>query len=266
MTAWNGLALRSLAEAGAILDDTRYLEAAVMLAEFATTALRRPDGRLVRSWRDGRTGTPGFCDDYAALAVGCYTLYSATADERWFAEAERLVAEMIELFADEAGLGFFATAHDAEALIARPKNLMDNPTPSDNALAAEALLMHTAFTGDPHGARLLDGVARAAGRLIDQYPSAAGHLIAVLASVPMKEVAVIGPPDRRRALETTVWNSFRPDCVLAAGTGSSTAVPLLDQRTAGSGGAQAFVCQSFVCDLPVSEPSALESQLRAGSE
>jgi uncharacterized protein YyaL (SSP411 family) len=263
VAAWNGLALRAFAEAAAILQNDRYLDAAVALAKFVGSTLRGADGRLARSWRDGRTGAAGFCDDYAALAVGHYTLYSATGDERWYAEAERLVARMIELFADDAGLGFFATSHDAEGLIARPKNLMDNPTPSDNALAVEALLIHAALTGDPRSEHLIDGVARAAGRLIDQYPSAAGYLIAVLASAPMKEVAVVGTPNERRSLEAALWKRFRPDCVLASGTGEPTEVPLLEHRTAGPSGARAFVCRGFVCDLPVDNAPALESQLSA---
>ncbi len=265
VTAWNGLALRALAEAGAILESERYLAAAIDLADFATTRLRGSDGRLVRSWRDGRAGVAGFCDDYAALAVGCYTLYSATGNERWFSEAEQLVADLTELFADETGLGFYATAHDAETLIARPKNLMDNPTPSDNSLAAEAIQIHAALTGDPNAAALVDGIARSAGRLIDQYPSAVGHLIAVLASAPLKEVAIVGPADDRRELEATVWRQFRPDCVLAPGSGDTTPVPLLQHRTPGGAGAQAFVCRDFVCELPVTDTATLEAQL-ASSE
>ena len=253
VTAWNGLAMRALAEAGAILGSDRYLDAARQLAHFATTQLRTPAGRLVRSWRNGRRGVPGFCDDYGALATGLYTLYQATGDEQWFVEAERLTVEMVDLFSDESGMGFFATGHDSEALIARPKNLMDNPTPSDNALAAEALSMHAAFTAD------VDATERIGG--IGQYPTAAGHLIAVLASVPMKEVAITGTPQQRAPFERIVWGRFRPDCAMATGAGDRSVVPLLDGRTPASDGARAFVCRSFVCDLPTTSVETFEGQL-----
>ena len=157
---------------------------------------------------------------------------------------------MVDLFADESGMGFFATGHDSEALIARPKNLMDNPTPSDNALAAEALSMHAAFTADVDATERIGGIGHAAGRLIEQYPTAAGHLIAVLASVPMKEVAITGTPQQRAPFERIVWGRFRPDCAMATGAGDRSVVPLLDGRTPASDGARAFVCRSFVCDLP----------------
>jgi uncharacterized protein YyaL (SSP411 family) len=261
VTAWNGLALRALAEAAAVLADSRYLAAAHRLAEFAVTGLRRPDGRLVRSWRLGRAGGPGFCDDYGALAVGLYTLYQATGDERWFTEAERLTTEMVDLFADPDEPGFFATGHDAESLITRPKNLMDNPTPSDNAVAAEALQLHAALTGDPAARHHIESIAAAAGRIVDQYPSAAGHLIAVLATAPAKEVAVVGAAALRHPFEAAVWQRFRPDCVVATGTGAPSSIPLLADRSPGPSGVRAFVCRDFVCDLPTNDLAVFEAQL-----
>jgi uncharacterized protein YyaL (SSP411 family) len=261
VTAWNGLAMRAFAEAGAVLGESRYLDAAVAIAEFATTRLVREDGRVLRSTRDGRNGPIGFCDDYAALAVGLFSVYQATGDERWFGEARRLVSEMIRLFSDPDGNGFFATGADAEALIDRPKNLQDNPTPSDNALAAEALQLLVAYTGDAEARSLLDGIVRAAGLLIERYPAAVGHLLAVLAVDPPKEVAIVGDGPARDELAAAVWGRFRPDCVLALGDGEDSAVPLLADRAAAPGEAQAFVCRGFVCDQPVSTADDLVVQL-----
>ncbi|MEZ5174939.1 MAG: thioredoxin domain-containing protein [Acidimicrobiia bacterium] len=89
VAAWNGLAMRSFAEAGAILEDARYTQRATSIAEFLTTT-GSPNGELVRSWRD-EPGVGGFADDVASVAVGLYTLYETTGDETWFDEAEQLV-------------------------------------------------------------------------------------------------------------------------------------------------------------------------------
>ncbi len=262
VTAWNGLALRAFAEAGAVLGSAEYVEVAEQLAQFATTRLRRDDGRLVRTWRRGVLGPAAFCDDYGALAVGLFTLFAVTGDQRWFSEAHRLVGEAIDLFSDPAG-GFFATGQDAEELITRPKNLMDNPTPSDNTLMAEALQMAAAYTGDASFRGLLDGVYIAAGRLLEQHPSAVGYLAAVLAAglVGPKEVAIVGRPEARRELVEVVWERFRPGCVLAVGEGTATAVPLLSGRPSGEAGATAYVCRDFVCALPVDSPAELRPLL-----
>ncbi len=262
VTAWNGMALRAFAEAGAVLQDPAYLEIAVGIAEFVAAHLTDKQGRLFRSWRAGKSSVAGFCDDYAAMSVGLFTLYQATGDERWYQEASRLTREMIRLFADPDGDGFFATGHDAAPLIARPKNYMDNPTPADNSLAAEALMMMSALSGDPSLQVHIDGILRGAGQLIEQYPNAAGHLLSVYAAMAdgPKEVAVVGSTDRRSDLVSVIWERFRPDCVLAIGDGSPSAVPLLADRTAGNG-VQAYVCRDFECLIPVDSSAALRIQL-----
>lgn len=261
ITAWNGLALRAFAEAGAVLDDAHLIDAGRDVARFVAEHLTI-EGRIQRSWRDGTTSLPGFCDDYGAMATGLFALYQATGELEWYNEGARLTYAMIELFADPTG-GFFATGRDAEELIARPKNLFDNPTPSDNALAAEAIQTLAAYTGDTTLAKYIDGVGRAAGKLLEQHPSAAGHLLSVLAvqAFGIKQVAIVGDDLPRKKLERIVWDSFRPECVLAASETPTDAIPLLVDRDAGDAEARAFVCRDFVCDLPVSTADDLQRQL-----
>ena len=259
VTAWNGLALRTLAEAGAVLGAARYRDAAVRIATFLTE-VADTDGILHRSWRRGRLGGAGFSDDYAASALGLFTLYETTGEPRWFERAEDITRRMIGLFADGTD-GFFATVADS-GLIARPKNLFDSPTPSDNALAAEALLVHAALTGAGESMRLLEGAVRAAALSAQRHPAFAGYTLAVWATVlaGVKEVAIVGSEPEAAALSSVVWEQFRPEVVLAVGDGSSTSVPLLEGREGGNEG-KAYVCRDFVCALPVETPEALRVQL-----
>ncbi len=260
ITAWNGLALRAFAEAGIILGSDRYLDAAADIARFCLTRLTGPAGRLLRSVRNGQGTVPGFCEDYGALAVGLLTMYQATGDAEWFEAGQSITVDMVDLFSDGGAPGFFATGRDAEALIARPKNYMDNPTPSDNSLAAEALQMLHALTGAAGLRSHVDGILIAAGALIEQHPSAVGHLIGVLAVDQPNEVAVVGAAAQRRALTNVVWETFRPGVVIAAGEPGKTSIPLLADRGAGDRGL-AYVCHGFVCNLPVATPDELRAQL-----
>ncbi len=265
IAAWNGLALRALAEAGAVLGRPDYLDAGRDVATFIGRRLTH-DGRLLRSWREGVVSGPAFCDDYGAMAVGLFALYQATGETTWYREAERLTREMLRLFADPEG-GFFATGNDAEQLIARPKNLLDNPTPADNSLAAEALQMLAAYTGDPGLDEAIAGVGRAAGNVLAGHPQAAGHLLAVLATsaAGIKEIAIVGTTGRDE-LASVVWEQFRPNSVLATAPGPNSTPPLLVDRTEGSSGALAYVCRNFVCDLPVSSREELRRLLRGRSD
>src|SRR5690606_24412646 len=104
---------------------------------------------------------PAFVEDHAAMALACFTLYEVSGDTRWFEEAARLTRTIPELFAADDG-GFHTTGADAEPLLIRQKDLMDNPAPSGNSLAADALLRLAAYTGDFEPVSQAEGAMRAA--------------------------------------------------------------------------------------------------------
>ncbi|MGB0889622.1 MAG: thioredoxin domain-containing protein, partial [Solirubrobacterales bacterium] len=110
IASWNALAIAALAEAGAVLGDARYLDAALACAEFVERELRTADGRVIRSWLDGKPGPPGYLEDHAYLAAAYLTLYESTGDVRWFQRARDLADLMIERFEDAGDGGFFSVA------------------------------------------------------------------------------------------------------------------------------------------------------------
>ena len=257
VTAWNGLAIRAFAEAASVLGERRYLARAEAIATFILTEAS-PDGELVRSWRD-RPGHPAFADDHAAMAIGLYSLYASTGDERWFVAAESHVDRLRSGFADPDG-GFFATSTEATDLITRPRNVQDNPTPSDNALALEALLIHAAYTADAEAIAEAEATMRSIGPLALRHPTFGGYALAVWLThvVGIDEVAIVG--DDTAELEAVVWSRFRPNVALAVGRDASERVPLLADRPP-IDTARAFVCRGFVCDLPVTKADDLADQL-----
>ena len=259
VSAWNGLALRAFAEAAAILGDERYLERALSIATFLVGEAS-PEGALVRSWRD-RPGHPAFADDLASVAIGLYTLFSVTSDERWFAAAEAMVEQLRGQFADPKG-GFFATSADDHGLISRPKNAQDSPTPSDNSLAMEALQMHVGFTGDLAAATELEATMEFLAPDALSNPAFGGYALAIWLThlTGIKEVAIVGTPEQRQALAAPVWGAYHPDVVVAPGAGGPSTVPLLIDRTGGETGL-AYVCQNLSCNLPVDTPEALAALL-----
>jgi uncharacterized protein YyaL (SSP411 family) len=261
IAAWNGLTLRAFAEAAVVLDDESYRNVALGIARFVTTEMVDTQGRLMRSWRDGRTSGPGFAIDYAAMAVGLLALYQTTGDAEWFTAAQQLVADLDSLFSGPDG--FYSTGADQPQLIARPADFMDNPLPSANSLAAEAIVSLAALTGD--GLAAVDGIRRGASLLLERAPQAVSHLLGVLLSreTGVKEVAVVGSGPDRQPLEAVVWDRWRPDCVVALGDGEPGPVPLLENRVPIEGTATAFVCRDFVCELPVTDPGSLRDLLDA---
>ncbi|MGI9666113.1 MAG: thioredoxin domain-containing protein [Acidimicrobiia bacterium] len=256
VTSWNGLAMRSFAEAGAILGDARYLERAERIASFLADT-SSPDGTLVHSWRD-RPGHAAFAEDHAAVAVGYFTLYSVTMNPRWFELGESSVAELRERFAADGG-GFYATASDS-SLIARPFNVQDSPAPSDNSMAMEALLMHAAFTGEQGSGELLEETMARLAPAALRYPSFGAYALAIWLThlTGVDEVAIVG--SEAASMSKVVWDTYRPQVVLAATTQPTDDIPLLAHRTSG-GGTMAYVCRGHVCDLPVNTDLELADRL-----
>jgi uncharacterized protein len=259
LTSWNALMISALADAGAVLERDDYLEAARAAAEFVLRDLREPGGRLLRSWKDGQGKLNAYLEDHAFLLEALLSLYEATFEPRWFAEARALADTMIERFADEENGGFFETSSDHEQLVARRKDLEDHPIPAGNSSAAYGLLRLAALTGEhEYGARA-ESVLRLLHELAPKHPQAFGHLLQALdfRLAQVKEVALVG--DELRPLERVVRDEFRPHLVLAGG--EPDGVPLLEGRDPVEGRPTAYVCEQFACRAPVTEPRELEELL-----
>ena len=265
LAAWNGLAISALAGTGRILGRSDYVDAATSAADFVLSALRDPHGRLLRAWRDGRTSGPAYADDHALMAGACLDLYETTFDVRWFEEARRLADELVRLFHDPDGGGFFQTGADAERLVLRPKEMFDNAVPSGNSAAAEALLRLSLFTGEASYERAAASALRTIRDLLVRAPTAFGTALGAMDLYlgPSREIAVIGAAEdaRTAALLDEVRRRYLPSVVLAAGPGDSSSIPLLAGRTAVDGKPAAYVCEHFSCRRPVTEPEELAAQL-----
>ncbi len=112
-------------DAGRAADAARYRAIAERAADRLLAVLRTPDGRFLRSWKDGRARHAGTLEDQACMTEGLLALHEATAEERWFAAARVTAEAILAHFAAPDG-GFHDTADDAEVLVARPRSLQDN--------------------------------------------------------------------------------------------------------------------------------------------
>jgi uncharacterized protein len=255
IASWNGLALAALAEAGYRLERPDWLQAARGVAAFLLGPLSREGGRLLRSWRGGRTSGDGYLDDYANVAHGLIELHVASGEARWLEEARRLALLAVELFADDGHGGFFLAPHDGEALVTRTKDLDDNPLPSGSSMLAHVLLRLGRLWGDDVLERRAVGVLRLVAPSLPRVPGAFGWALCALHLhlSPPRELAIVGgvdAPVARAALAP-----FRPDTVVAVGPSDS--IPLLAGKTLVDGRPAVYVCEQFACRAPVTDPGGL---------
>jgi uncharacterized protein len=264
LVSWNGLTIAALAEAGAAFDRPDLVDAARQTATFLLDKAQDGSGRLLHSWRAGRAAVLGMLEDYAYLAEALLTLWEVTFEPQWFGEARRLAGQIVELFGDPDGGGFFTTGADHERLLVRQKEFVESVTPAPNAVASIVLQRLGVLTGDDElrapGVAVLD----AAKGVMERAPQAAATFLAALhfhLSAP-KEIAIVGEPSdpATRALANEVWTRFLPNKVVA-GAPPGVDSPLLEGKTLLRGRPTAFVCEHFACQAPTNDPNTLAIQL-----
>ncbi|MGW2664102.1 thioredoxin domain-containing protein [Nocardia tengchongensis] len=258
VTAWNGMAIVALAEAGAAHGHPEWIAAAARCARYLLDT-HVVDGRVCRASLGGTPGAAaGVLEDYAWLALGLLALHQ-TAEGEWLAAAQHVLDAAITHFADTDTPGsWFDTADDAETLLTRPRDPLDGATPSGTSVLAEALLTAAAL-GEPDPAaryrQLADDTLARGAVLLARAPRSAGHWLAVAEAAvrgPI-QVAVSAGPDGESGWAATLTAAARAAApggsVIVSGVADSQA--LLADRPPVRDTAAAYICRGSVCDLPV---------------
>jgi uncharacterized protein YyaL (SSP411 family) len=257
VAAWNGLAVSGLCDAGRLLGEEQYVDAALRAGGLLAD-LHVADGRLRRVSRDGRVGAPaGVLEDYGAVAGGFLSLCGLAGDEQWLQRATSLLDVALELFRAPDG-GFFDTPADGERLVTRLCDPGDNASPSGASATIHALLTAHALTGE---SRWLDAADQALATVADigrRAPRFAGWSLAAAQSLAdgAPEIAVVGPAGPERdALErrARAW----PGAVVVVADRAGRGVPLLEGRDAVDGRPAAYVCHHHACRAPVTSVADL---------
>jgi uncharacterized protein YyaL (SSP411 family) len=266
LASWNGLMIRGIAEAARAFGDPTHRALAQRAAEFIF-ANRVECDRVTRTMR-GQSRVAGFLEDHAAVGLAALSLYELTFDKTWLDRARSLCASMTAVFWDERTNAFFDTPHDHERLIVRPHDVTDNAMPSGNSLAVDLLARVGIVTDDDALTTRARTIADSLSEPMARHPLAFGHLLCaadmlVRGSV---EVAIAGDPSGpdHAALALTAASVYVPSLVVAGG--ESTGVALLQNRPTVGGRATAYVCRSFSCDAPVTDPEQLRNQLVAAGQ
>jgi hypothetical protein len=273
LAGWNGMTIWALAWLGGAAGDGETLASAQRAGAFVVRELLLPDGRLARSWRDGRTSGAETLEDVAWVAAGLVELYQADGDVAWLAAALRLVDARLPRYLDADGRAFEAP-DDGEALVARPHAASDGATPASSAVLASALARLAALAGRPDLAAAAERVVRAEAATIARIPDGATALVDAAAELaaPSASVVVVGDP--AAAVTKALLRVARRHAPAGAVVAPAPAVPVpatvvatvpLFAGREGHPGDEpvAYLCEGGSCRLPVSDPDELERELRA---
>ena len=272
VASWNGLAIAALAEAGRLLDEPSWVDAAVSAADLliAVHLGAQDDDRLSRTSKDGIAGNNlGVLDDYGSVAEGLLVLAQVTGEIAWLQFAGMLLDIALQHFADGSG-GFFDTADDAPELVRRPKDPADNAEPSGWFAVTNTLVTYAALTGSSEHREAAERALGIVTTLAERAPRAVGWgLVAATAMVagPLEVAVVAEDLSAVGELSGVAFASNAPGTVVAWGIAGEDEIPLLRDRPTLHGAPTAYVCSGFVCDAPVTEVTKLADAVgaRAGT-
>ena len=194
VTAWNGMMIAGLADAGRILDDPAYIQKADKAARFILDTMRGKDGALFRIYMEGQPHQNAFLDDYAWLAKGLMALYRATGDAYYKDQTLSLLEAADRLLLDKDTGSYYLT-DGGDKLPVRIRQGMDTGAlPSDNAVMAHVFVDLYKATEDPQWKGRAQTLINAFSQGFLEQTGSYGHMIHAL-------MRLNGPEDSRQWLD-----------------------------------------------------------------
>ncbi len=270
LTDWNGLMILAFCKGYQILGDQKYLTAAQKAVDFLLEKLYI-DGKVLKTYRNGKSHLNGYLSDYAFLVAALIDLYESDFDGKYLEKAIEINDLMIQKFWDEKSGGFYFTPEDHERLIVRTRNAYDNAIPSGNSVAVHNLLKLSQFTGD---AKFKEQAEQTLKLYTSQMQRSLSGFTVLLNSLDYfwgkpKEIVIAGhrKSDVTVAMIKAVQQHYLPNKILAYADArlkdkKGLDLPVIEGKISEDGEAKMFVCENYACQRPFLEVEDFENYYR----
>ncbi len=268
--SWNALVVEAMCSGWVVLGQKRYYQAACQVAEFVQQHMTLGPGSLAHSWAGGEPGPPAFLDDVATWANALLALHQVDWHPRWVDEALELAQVLLEHFYDAPQGGFFYVDRRRQELLADPKDLTDNPTPSGNAMAAWVLWHLGQISGQEKFLRVAEELALGSAPLAARGGLGYGQLLLVLDLIlgPSYQLVLVDSLQHpiRPKLREKLARCFLPRVFLSGSAApekltGSVLEELFQGKKAQGGQPTLFVCRGTQCEAPVVGQEAIFSRI-----
>ena len=283
LTSWNSLMISGFIAGYKVLQDKQYLNKAKDAVTFLLTKLQ-VNGRLLRTYGQGKAKLNAYLDDYSYLVQALLDLCEVDCNPRWYENAIALTDTMLEHFWDKEHGSFFYTSNDHETLLTRLKNYFDGSTPSGTSVAVMDLLRLSRLSGNSIYRERANQALKLLAPQVVKGPDQFANLMCALdfGMSPGIEIAIIidSSQSNWHELLKTVHRIYIPNSVtllkdIEHATASSDAYalrqdsvkgisesPLFESRGLISGKSTAYICHNFTCEEPITDPAILLDKLQ----
>lgn len=260
LTSWNGLTISALARAGAILQETKYINAAIQAANFFRSHQYEMDSRhLYHSYREGVSDKKGMLDDYVFLLQGLIDLYEATLEREWLDWAKDLAETILLRFEDKELGGFFMTDGEDDSLLIRIKEDYDGAEPSGNSVAALALIKLGRMLQHDNFLLSAEKILRFFWSRLLKIPEAIPNFASALEAWLSPPHQLIFSGDLKgeigQQMLQEVRRKFLPNLIIL----HAELVP--KEFAVDKNQATAYLCHDFQCELPITDAQSLNKKL-----
>ncbi len=194
ITAWNGMMISALAQAGDLLGNSAYLDGAERAAKLLWGSNWRHGEGLWRIHLDGRSSVVGRQEDYAYFAQGMIHLFDATGERLWLERAKQVSDAMLKEFWDEEGGGFYLGPDDPQiTAMGRFKDSGgDAALPSGNSVALQVLQMLSRRSDNLEYHNLAEATLAAFSGVIVSRPSGFSYMLTAAQELTQGELSARG--------------------------------------------------------------------------
>lgn len=260
LTGWNALVIQGLIDCYKSLGDELFLSLAMKNISFIEKNLI-DEGRVFRTFKNKRSTTEGFLEDYAFLIRGYVSLYQVTFDENFLRKAEHWTKSVIQTFFDEKENYFHFSSSASERLIARKKEIFDNVIPASNSVMARNLFLLGTLLDKNDWKEMAMKMTAQLSSIITSEPVYMCHWGILFAEITegMTEVVISG--NELEKIREEIQFNYIP-FVAYVGAKSKSNLALMEGRESVDGKTKIYVCRNKVCKLPVDNVNSAINQLR----
>jgi uncharacterized protein YyaL (SSP411 family) len=261
LTGWNAMTVQGLVDCYKAFGDLRFLELALKNISFIETKLIYKR-KVYRAFKNKRSNTEGFLEDYAFLIQAYTSIYEATFSEEFLTKAEGLTKYVIKNFYDKTENYFHFSSINSEKLIAKKKEVFDNVIPASNSVMARCLFRLGTMLDKEEWREMASQMTSKLASTISSEPTYMSNWGILFSEITegLNEVVIIG--NEFDEVRKEIQSSYLPFCIYM-GAKTDSDLPLFEGRESVDGKTKIYVCRNKVCKLPVNDSGSAINQILA---